>query len=320
MSVHGNYAFAYDEKGIPTSYQSTQDGVPQGLQRLDENTFRGTGHDGKLTYVTQESPGQISTRIEEIGNLNELSFRSTTPVLRRPSPNDIQFILDREFRSIDYRTSLTNIRATFSVHRNLPNDNFFSNLREWTEIKIEDKLVGKFVDFGTGNSFVSSVVVGGLGIKDSIRTALLGNRSLSNWDRKQILGVYEKFQKYLDADRNIFKPYEHVSIKYNPSRVGQVFDNFAETLFKKIPVLGELNISAPKPGEIVHIIRFETQDSVGFLRQGEFEFTYGPYFTENGRTRYGPMRARLVVYKSRFRLSPTGRFDPEENTGYVPWF
>jgi hypothetical protein len=108
-----------------------------------------------------------------------------------------------------------------------------------------------------------------------------------------------------------------VAVEYDPSQTEEYVDNFLATAFSQIPIIGNLNLGLPKPGEVMHVVRFKTIDEYGFIRVGEFNFTWGSY-QDGDRIRMGPVNTSLVVYKSVAPQTEVYEERPEESTGIVP--
>ena len=82
-------------------------------------------------------------------------------------------------------------------------------------------------------------------------------------------------------------------------------------------------MSIPAPGEVEHIVRFQTLDSNGYIHSGEFSFIYGNYQRDDGivkDVRQAPVQARLVVYKTNVANDPNNIFGSsvEYDSGTVP--
>jgi len=65
-----NLAFAYDSNGTPIRYQSSRDGIPRGLENINNNRFRVDRDEGNFTYLKYDPNSQNPFSTNQVGNFN----------------------------------------------------------------------------------------------------------------------------------------------------------------------------------------------------------------------------------------------------------
>lgn len=209
------------------------------------------------------------------------------------------FGLDHAGETYDYRGSVANIGGLASSLRlelegNNAAKDWFDHLRiEAGELLLGQGL-GQLTDlFGGWVSFGLDVI----GVSKEVENTIIPNRTVSNVDRRNMLEALDKFSSLLRSSVTVPQNYAHVATIYDPSQGEQAFNSVFEALFSKIPIIGNLEIPIPENGDLVHVVRFETIDGLGFRHVGQLEVTFGDYL-EGGNSRHGIVGTSIEIYRS----------------------